>query len=333
MNRDERAARRWVKRMLRDRPRFEAGYRRWIHGRPDREALYTEIWGAVADAGLAGRSIASQQRSDDQAASQPLPSSRVTRIVALAAVLIIIAGLLLAGTAMIPWLHKEPNPPTYLAGSTIFQTRVGEVRTMRLPDGSHVILDTDTRIALRFTQAERGIELTHGRARFDVAHDPGHPFIVYAAGGSVTATGTLFDVTNIENFKVNLLRGSITVVPPPRPGAPSVSPLRLHPGQMVAFSPHQYGTPLAATEAKPSEAQWVSGMKTFDDVPVRDIIAEANSYSVDKIELATPALGDTEAFIDLDIRDTNAVAHKLANYLHLIVDRGTPGKIILRADK
>jgi len=71
-------------------------------------------------------------------------------------------------------------------------------------------------------------------------------------------------------------------------------------------------------------------MKTFDDVPVSEILEEANRYSSSPIILADPTLGAHRVFLDLDIRDTRAVAQNLALYLHLSLDTSTPGQYLLR---
>lgn len=333
MSRDERAARKWVNRMLEAPKRHRAGLLRWIDGRPERLALYNDIMGAVNHATAAARTISMEHVLSAKAERASVLHLPRARMLGLAAAVIIIGTILFTNNWHTSWDHDPATPSSAVAVAGTYRTRVGEVRTVRLSDGSIVTLDTDTEITVRFTGDERGTDLEHGRARFEVAHDPAHPFIVYAAGGRVTATGTIFDVTNRDGFAVHLIRGSIDVAPPPRPDVPTAQALHLSPGQKIAFLPHPNGPLPSPVPARPSDAQWVTGMKTFDDVPIRDIIAEANSYSLDTITLADPAVGDVHGFIDLNIRDTAAVAGKLATYLHLAVDRSESGKIILRPQK
>jgi len=84
---------------------------------------------------------------------------------------------------------------------------------------------------------------------------------------------------------------------------------------------------------RPSDEQWVSGVKSFNDVPIRDVIAEANRYSTTQIILADPALGEREIFGDVNIRDIDAVAQTIADYLQLRVDRSRTGTLVLTAIK
>jgi transmembrane sensor len=71
-------------------------------------------------------------------------------------------------------------------------------------------------------------------------------------------------------------------------------------------------------------------MKSFDDVPVREVIAEVNRQSAVRIELADPAVGDRRVDLDLHVGDANDVADGLAGYLGLTVDRSRPGLLLLR---
>src|SRR3546814_15175781 len=81
-------------------------------------------------------------------------------------------------------------------------------------------------------------------ARFDVAHET-RPFVVLAGGGSVTARGTIFDVSldRYERVTVRLLSGAVDVERP-RPikgttGRKAVA--RLEPGETHSFARQEDG--------------------------------------------------------------------------------------------
>jgi transmembrane sensor len=59
-----------------------------------------------------------------------------------------------------------------------FNTQVGELGHVELPDGSMAILNTDTKIELRFTGQTRLVKVPKGEALFDVAPDAHRIFIV-----------------------------------------------------------------------------------------------------------------------------------------------------------
>lgn len=79
----------------------------------------------------------------------------------------------------------------YAASAT---TEIGALRTLHLPDGSVVQLNTDTGVDVQFTPAERRIRLARGEAHFAVAKNPARPFIVTAGDVEMRAVGTAFNV-------------------------------------------------------------------------------------------------------------------------------------------
>src|SRR3546814_10885657 len=99
-----------------------------------------------------------------------------------------------------------------LCSSDLYATDLGEQRTERLPDGTRIILNTQTAVAVRYSRQRREIALQHGEAMFEVAHDAARPFVVATGDGSVTALGTRFQVRNEgAGAIVTLLEGSVEV--------------------------------------------------------------------------------------------------------------------------
>src|SRR5690606_33189612 len=93
-----------------------------------------------------------------------------------------------------------------------YATGVGEQRTLRLADGSQVVLDTNSRVEVRLRSDRRSVILISGQAFFDVEGDPARPFIVAAGDTPVTAVGTRFDVRKLgQGAKVTLIEGRVDV--------------------------------------------------------------------------------------------------------------------------
>ena len=80
-----------------------------------------------------------------------------------------------------------------LSGRT-YSTDVGERRSVNLPDGSTVLLDSRSLLQVDFTARTRQVELVHGQALFSVIHDPQKPFLVRAGATVIRDIGTQFDV-------------------------------------------------------------------------------------------------------------------------------------------
>lgn len=85
------------------------------------------------------------------------------------------------------------NPLIWLRAH--YATGVGEVATIKLPDGSIAVLNTDTAVAMRFENGERLLSILRGEAFFDVRPDEKHPFRVEAGSAVAEAVGTAFSVS------------------------------------------------------------------------------------------------------------------------------------------
>lgn len=97
-------------------------------------------------------------------------------------------------------------------GPPTFSTEVGEQRSIRLADGSIVVLDSRSQLRVAFTPAARKVELLNGQALFDVVKNPLRPFIVLAGGTVVRDVGTQFDVNRgADGTIVTVVEGRVSV--------------------------------------------------------------------------------------------------------------------------
>ncbi|MCV4127803.1 FecR family protein [Pseudomonas aeruginosa] len=86
-------------------------------------------------------------------------------------------------------------------------TGKGEVRILRLVDGSEVELDAQSAIDVAYDSRERRVRLLEGSAIFRAAPRAGRetrPFVVESAGGSTRALGTRFLVSRNEDGSVQV---------------------------------------------------------------------------------------------------------------------------------
>lgn len=185
-------------------------------------------------------------------------------------------GLALAGAlacGLIVWVIAQPKT---------YQTDIGQRLTAHLADGSTVELNTDTRLRVKFTGAERRLELVRGQAFFDVAHDASRPFVVRAGPMQVRALGTRFDVRREgPGAAVTLAQGRVGV----RPQTANADAWTLSPGQRLRLGPGVAAPrPFAVDVA--AETGWLSGQVTFHDVALADAVAEMNRYERAKIVIA-----------------------------------------------
>jgi transmembrane sensor len=113
------------------------------------------------------------------------------------------AALVIATAGLLIGLHDD---------AARYETKVGEQRAVKLPDGSVVTLNTRSQIAVRLGSYERSVELISGEAMFDVAHDAHRPFRVLAGAAAVRAVGTQFNVRRSPHATtVTVVQGIVDV--------------------------------------------------------------------------------------------------------------------------
>lgn len=232
----------------------------------------------------------------DRANVKRAPESSKVRRLALAAA----ATLLLAlGTGFFAW-HTLYRAPSYA-------TETGEQRSITLEDGSTVTLNSRSRIKLRFTAAERAVELVEGQALFKVAKQPARPFVVSTGDTRVRAVGTEFDVyrkrtgtvVTVVEGRVAVARNlDISTPPPPRtqPSSPEAGP-RIGPGELLLAA----GERLVVTEAEietPKAANianataWTDKRLVFESTPLREVVEEFNRHNRQQLVIRDPELYD-----------------------------------------
>ncbi len=263
----------WLAR-LRGAPseRDRAAFEDWYAADPVHADTYDSVLDSWEETARAAQTPAAQP------ARRPARRDWVKAAVAAAAVLLVlIAGsIVLTGGARL-----ETSEGQLLA------SRVGEIRTVTLEDGSRVTLDTSSAIRVAFDDGERAVLLDHGRARFDVAHDAQRRFIVRAGTREVVAHGTVFDVARGgSTVTVSLLQGAVEVREGPSAGS-SPRSIMLRPGQQLALRGEAVAAPPTAVPA--IETRWPSGTLSFEDAALAEVVASANRYSATQIIVRDPA--------------------------------------------
>lgn len=311
----------WARMRGPDREAHRAEFERWRDADPAHRDAFEQAGGQWLDSGgLADTEMGRNRRLPERRPPiWELPGARPA--FAAAALLLVV----LAGFWFLRASSGAPNG-TLVAAAEPTVSRVGEIRTVKLADGSTVTLDTDSAIEVRLSSDLRLVRLVRGRARFDVSHDAARPFKVEAGGRTVTALGTLFDVGfEPGGVRVSLLRGSVDV----RGLAPAGSVAavtRLSPGECFT---DRLRAP-QVVKAPPGAQQWVSGMLDFDGVPLGDVLEQTNRYSARKIRLGDPSLAGQRVTGGFRPLPVDELAAALAAAFSLRVERSPQGDLILR---
>jgi len=186
-----------------------------------------------------------------------------------------------------------------------YATAIGKVAVVPLADGSHITLNTDTRIRVTQNAALRQVDLERGEAFFEVAHDKTRPFVVHVGNERIIAVGTQFSVRRESaDAQVIVTEGQVRVESDAQ--APNAAPQLLSAGAVAQAS--ESGTlvqihPVAQTEELLS---WRRGLLVFHDATLTEAAAEFNRYNTHKIRIVDAAIGDLR--IAGTFRSTNADA-------------------------
>lgn len=154
-------------------------FQRWLNASLEHRLAYSELenlWGELDGLAKVETSVAPKSKPPAKRALAPL-----------------IFGLALAAGLAAIWL----SPHLQLWNADL-QTGRGEIRSFTLSDGSTVHLNRASALDIQIDETRRELHLLRGEAAFEVSPDRNRPFRVYAAGGSVTALGTAFNVKLAE---------------------------------------------------------------------------------------------------------------------------------------
>lgn len=167
------------------------------------------------------------------------------------------------------------------------RTDVGEQRRVVLDDGSVALINTDSRLGVKYAERRRRIALAEGEAWFQVAHDKSRPFVVDAGPVHVQATGTAFSVRRQSGgVRVAVTEGAVRVWRDGRAQELAVSA-----GQ-AAFVPAGADVPRRA-QAAPTEDMlaWRRGEIVLNGQTVAEAAQEFNRYNARKLVVASGDAG------------------------------------------
>jgi transmembrane sensor len=183
----DREAARWLAR--RDRgftPEEEKAFRQWCSEPANAEAAgqLAGMWSALnrpADRGKA-------PVVEFQVAAL-VRRSRRRKVLAFSSVLAAAACAVLL--LRVPTNRPPPGVPAEVASDA---ARIVQPERRVLPDGTVVELREGAEISVDYEEAVRRVFLAKGEALFEVAKNPGRPFVVTTAGLEVRDVGTTFDI-------------------------------------------------------------------------------------------------------------------------------------------
>lgn len=162
----------------------------------------------------------------------------------------------------------------------------GQRLNIVLADGTSVWLNSNStmRFPGAFTGDSRHVEVD-GEAYFAVAKDTEHPFTVGTKHGDIHVTGTKFNVdayTASPDFAVSLVEGSVNF-------DSGSKVYGLTPGRRIQRTATG---DFIIREVEPEILEWVSGIISFRQLPMNEIIARFEKYYGVSVEMRRTDIAD-----------------------------------------
>lgn len=246
-----------------------------------------------------------------------------------------VAALALAATLGLKFRTGATGSPTATVARA--QTTLLGPERRALPDGSVAEFPRGTEIAVDFSGTFRRIALPAGEAHFQVAHDPGRPFIVTAGGIAVRAVGTGFAVrVAAEETSVVVTEGRVAVHPVSG-ATPGPALAQVGAGESVAVTridaPTSPAIVALSTAELARQLSWRRQRAEFSAVPLADVIATVNRHSRLQFVIADATLATTPLSGVFFLDDAEEFAQLLERGFGLVVERSGPDRFLLRGKR
>lgn len=214
-----------------------------------------------------------------------------------------IAGLAFAGAAA--WSVSDSLP--WQAWTAETRTAKGEQRDMLLPDGTRLLLNTDTAIDIAYDSALRRVLLRQGEVLITTAPDAmpePRPFVVDTPAGRLRALGTRFGVRHGADTRIAVFEGAVEA----RSSAGAV--LRIDAGEAARLSRTQ-----ALPDGPAGEGPgWDEGVLVASDMPLDAFVAELRRYRPGLITLSPEVAGLRLSGV-FPLNDTDRILQSLVQVL------------------
>jgi transmembrane sensor len=195
------------------------------------------------------------------------------------------------------------HEPVAQSRATTYNTAIGEISNVQLPDGSSVKLNTNSLVEVDFDGQLRTVTLLRGEANFKVASDPRKPFVVHSGTGTVWAVGTQFNVRLLSSgVDVTVTEGLVKVMAgmDVRPGQGDASNVNenaehqvmIQAGQSVRYSQVIATPEIHLQEELVQKLAWQQGSLIFKGETLQEAIEEISRYTEQQLVIVDPAINN-----------------------------------------
>ena len=227
-----------------------------------------------------------------------------------------------------------------------YETAVGEQSTVTLPDGTVVVLNTNSRIGVGYSRNARVINLERGEIHVDVAEESTRPLSVVAGNRIVQAVGTAFSVEITANQRIELVvtEGKVIVGVRGSDAMPSTNSRIVVPPvlsqndantvaageETVLGVPDEVISPVSAEEIE-VKLSWRKGRLIFRSEPLEQALGEVQRYTMVEFILVDDELKSRRLSGRFRAGDVEALLASLRLNFNITYEYDGENRVLLRS--
>lgn len=217
------------------------------------------------------------------------------------ALLIVAAPLGFAAHRSLPWREWQADE----------RTATGEQRTLHLPDGGQIRLNTGSAVDIAYDDNVRRVRLIAGEMLFEVPHEQARrPFIVDTAEAEITLLGSRLLVRQYpQSTYLAALEGAVQIRPRLSRGDDGL--MRLAAGQQTRVNSLAAEPAMALAQ---NRLDWLSNVLRAEKMRLDDFITELDRYRPGLLR-CDPAVAGLLISGTFQLRDTDQILRALSQTL------------------
>lgn len=198
----------------------------------------------------------------------------------------------------------------------VFETARGEQTGFTLADGTHVELNTDSRLRVEFSEQLRRVVLERGEAFFSIGPDDERPFEVAAGAGRIRDIGTQFNVHKYgSEVSVAVLEGEVVILGGNDPYPVAAGRRAVYDAGGVV---HSGSIPDAS-----GLVAWREGRIVFQGTPIHELVQQLGRYHDARITIDGAEAAQMEVSGSFRVSDFDGLLRAIETMLPVEIEKAT----------
>lgn len=275
-------------------------------------------------------------------------AARNTRV-ALAVAASVVAALTLFAVLQMPETRApETGNEAVALQPSAYETVIGEQRTFKLPDGTQLVLNTNSLVQVDYSPTNRILRFERGEIHVSVAHDPERPLSVVIGNTIVQAVGTEFNIEITQDQSIELMVTDgvvmVGVIDSSATEGSSDSPILLTQGSKVVGAGEKAvisGDEPSTEAIEPQRVQsneiavelsWREGNLIFQGESLEEAVYEVGRYTAVEFVILDEEAKKVRVAGMFKAGDVEGLLSALRNHFNITYEWDGTDKILLSAD-